>query len=167
MLDAIRIKKPAIVRTDLDRLTEDTVGLVGMAAVCQDRDVRIELQKSPLGFGHLDQDMVSRAMENLLLNAAKASREGGTVLLKVQRNSDSLVIAVEDEGPGIPDNIARLAMAQQPPALSGRPALGVGLRSVRNAVIECHRGTLRFQRREPRGTIATIVIPLVARENAQ
>src|SRR4051812_12656541 len=39
---------------------------------------------------------------NLLDNAVRYNREGGTVVVRVARDRDSARVEIEDEGPGIP-----------------------------------------------------------------
>jgi signal transduction histidine kinase len=51
-----------------------------------------------------DPDALSRVVENLLSNAAKFSPPGSRVTVRAQARSDEVVVAVEDEGIGIPDD---------------------------------------------------------------
>src|SRR5262249_1141354 len=51
-----------------------------------------------------DRDLLFDAVANLVDNAIKYGGEGGRVTVEVARNDDGAVIAVVDDGPGIPDD---------------------------------------------------------------
>lgn len=52
----------------------------------------------------LDRYRLQRAVLNLLSNAVDAIREGGEVRMMIRREGDTLVIAVSDNGPGVPES---------------------------------------------------------------
>jgi len=53
----------------------------------------------------VDPRMVERIVDNLLANAARHTPTGSLVSLSVRRNGDGVLIAVEDDGPGVPDDL--------------------------------------------------------------
>jgi two-component system OmpR family sensor kinase len=72
----------------------------------------------------VDAGPLRQILLNLLLNAASATPRGGTVSLAVHEEGDTLVIAVADDGPGIPDPV-RQRMEDGGPDDEGRGGLGV------------------------------------------
>lgn len=69
-----------------------------------DSQIRLELPASPLTLP-LDAALLRRSLVNLLKNAVEAASEnpqGLSVLVKVETRNESVEIAVEDNGPGIP-----------------------------------------------------------------
>jgi len=55
-----------------------------------------------------DRQMLGRVLINILRNAAQAIREkktSGRVDVTVQRQRDAFIIAVDDDGPGVPDEL--------------------------------------------------------------
>jgi signal transduction histidine kinase len=78
------------------------------------------------------------------------------------RTPDGIVIAVEDEGPGIPDP-AKAAMLQ--PFVRGEPSrhmdgnsgFGLGL-SIASAIITAHGGALTLHDRDPCGLVVRITL---------
>ena len=52
-----------------------------------------------------DRDLLHRAIFNLAENAVKYSPAGSTVKIRVQHNTQRLSILVEDQGPGIPEDL--------------------------------------------------------------
>ena len=101
-----------------------------------------------------------RAVTNLVENAV-CYGDGGLVRLAAAPNS--VVIAIEDEGPGIPDG--RKAAMMEPfvrgdaaRGMEGRSGFGLGL-SIARAVAAAHGGSLTLLDREPKGLIARIELP--------
>jgi signal transduction histidine kinase len=62
--------------------------------------IMVNLPDSPLLIEG-DQTFLTQALKNLIENAVKFSKMGGDVVLRVQRNADRVVFAVQDQGIGI------------------------------------------------------------------
>jgi signal transduction histidine kinase len=78
-----------------------------------------------------DQELLRSAVMNLVLNALDAAGPGGDVVVRSQREKDSLTIAVEDSGPGPTPELGEHLFD---PFVSSKPeGLGVGLTVVRSA----------------------------------
>jgi signal transduction histidine kinase len=114
-----------------------------------------------------DEDLLHRAMFNLLLNAVQASAEDGAVHVEVTPGSfdplpvgvvfsaGTVAVRICDEGPGIPVEI-RDRMFD--PFFTTKPGgSGLGLAVVQRA-IDAHRG-LVFVDSGSRGTRFTVVLP--------
>ena len=107
--------------------------------------------------GWFDPDRMSRALDNLVLNALQA--EGaGIVRLSAHRGGDSLVLAVADNGRGpaaaIEDHLFE-------PFVTGRAeGTGLGLSIVRE-IAEAHGGRARFER-VAGWTVFSIEVPWLA-----
>jgi signal transduction histidine kinase len=90
----------------------------------------------------VDPVVVVRAMSNLLLNAVKHTPSGGTIRVRVtQHPGPAVVFSVEDEGPGIPDEVKE-RIFEPYTALAGDhegESLGLGLALV-GALAELHGG---------------------------
>jgi two-component system NtrC family sensor kinase len=110
-------------------------------------DVRCE----PLLFKH--------ALVNLFLNACDASPPGSTVRVDVHADSAEVQFVVTDDGEGITAADAARAIE---PFFTTKPAgrgTGLGL-AIANEIASTHRGTLAISPRDPRGTRASITIPV-------
>ena len=114
-----------------------------------------------------DEDLLHRAIFNLLLNAIQASPEGGVVKIEatamspdqlplgVRYDAGSVSVRVSDEGPGIPLEIRDRLFD---PFFTTKPGgSGLGLAVVHRA-IEAHRGMV-FLDSGPRGTTFTVILP--------
>ncbi len=97
------------------------------------------------------------AVVNLMLNAIDAAGRGGAVRLVVDRAGEEIAFTVEDDGPGLP---AELAPTITEPFVTAKPeGIGLGL-AVAKAVAEEHGGHLSWSRENGR-TRFTIVVPAV------
>jgi hypothetical protein len=78
-----------------------------------------------------DPTLVRIVLVNLLGNAAKYGRPGGTVRVRVKRTPDAALVSVWNEGPGFPERerskLFRKFSRLDAPALRERPGTGVGL----------------------------------------
>jgi signal transduction histidine kinase len=107
-----------------------------------------------------DEPLLSRALRNLLLNAAEAERSAGNegpLEIEVEKTSeDFLTISIRDRGPGVPAEV-RERLYQ--PFVTGRPGgVGLGL-ALAYRIVSLHGGTLDLADREGGGTVATLVLP--------
>jgi len=88
----------------------------------------------------LDRSPMERVFQNLIGNAIEAMPEGGSVVVRANRDGQEVVVTVEDTGPGIPVAIA--AQLFQPFVTSGKMnGLGLGLALSRKTVLS-HGGDL-------------------------
>jgi two-component system sensor histidine kinase ChvG len=87
---------------------------------------------------------------NLIANALSFSPPGAAIHISARRDGDAVLVAIDDEGPGIPEN-KREAIFER--FYSERPAgekfgthSGLGL-SISKQIIEAHRGTIHAENR--------------------
>ena len=113
-----------------------------------------------------DLDRIVQVLSNLLTNAAKYTPSAGHVWMVAAAAADRVVIACEDDGPGIPtDLMPRLfdPFAQGPRALDRREGgLGLGLALARTFT-ELHGGTIHVENRHPPpGARFVVILPLAS-----
>lgn len=88
-------------------------------------------------------DALRAALVNLALNAIDAAGPDGRLRLGAATTAATLVLAVEDDGPGPPEAIRD---SLHEPFVTGKPeGIGLGL-AVAKAVAEAHGGTLSWSR---------------------
>ena len=98
---------------------------------------------------------------NLLNNAVDALKQakivGPRIRVSLLRESDTALLRVEDNGPGVPpERLAKLGK----PVLSDKPeGLGFGL-AIAASLAEAHGGRLRFEAGNPTGLAVTLSVPL-------
>jgi signal transduction histidine kinase len=97
-----------------------------------------------------------RALLNLVQNAAEAMSPGGTVTLAGRGTADQVQLEVRDTGSGIPaEHLARIF---EPLHTTKPGGTGLGLYIVQE-VLAAHRGQVRVQSVEGRGTTFTLILP--------
>jgi len=89
-----------------------------------------------------DDAEISRAVDNLLLNAIEASPPGGKIALSAWREEKSAIIRIQDEGPGVDPSLAPRLFE---PFVTGRAeGTGLGLAIVRE-IARAHDGEARYK----------------------
>ncbi len=106
-----------------------------------------------------DADLLARALGNLVRNAVRYAGEAGPCSLSAVRSGTLVVIAVEDDGPGVPPgDLDRLGEPFFRPELARTResgGVGLGLAIVRSSIAAC-QGEVRFANRPPHGLRAEI-----------
>jgi hypothetical protein len=150
-------RRSSFARLDLAPLLVEVVDLYG--AVAEERGIilRFEAPDTVPAFG--DKAMLQQAIANLVDNALKFSPDHGTVRLSASV-STTVLIAVEDQGPGIPLEEREKATDRFYRGESARstPGSGLGL-SLVLAVAQLHGGTFRLEDNRP-GLRAILSLPL-------
>jgi len=106
--------------------------------------------------------MMKRMVRNLLANA-RLHGQGTAVRAEVRREAGHLLIAVEDDGPGVPEAERERIFAPFYRAPGPRPAgdtgLGLGLALCRQ-IARYHGGDISYVARQPRGSRFEVRLPL-------
>lgn len=121
--------------------------------------MRNDLQ-SELPLIRIDFRLFEHALTNLLLNSAQYSEQGTEIVVHARVKKKHLLISVEDQGPGIPEEYIGKVFEKFfriPGTLPG--GTGLGLSIVQN-IVELHRGTIRYEKNEPQGSRFVIDLPL-------
>ena len=114
-----------------------------------------------------DRGKLKRVLDNLISNALKYGRAGGTVILAAEPYRQGVVLSVSDDGQGIPrealsrvfDSFFRADAARS----SSVPGSGLGL-AICKSIAESHHGKLWLTSREGEGTRAVLYLPLSQKE---
>ncbi|MDA8142032.1 MAG: ATP-binding protein [Desulfobacteraceae bacterium] len=104
-----------------------------------------------------DSDMLYQAFLNIFINAMQAMPDGGDIHIFAKTADDSLWIAVEDQGGGIPNE--SMEKIWDPFFTTKDKGTGLGLGIVKN-IIEAHGGIVRMENRPEGGARLSIKLPV-------
>ena len=139
LLDVERVRRGAV---QLSRSRTDLLALVQRAVAAAPLNGRRVDISGGLLVAEVDAPKVERLVENLILNAAKHTPSSGSIHVRLDAQGDDLLLAVEDEGPGVPDEYKQIVFEtfnRGPKMLSATPGLGIGLALV-SRFAEVHGG---------------------------
>jgi two-component system NtrC family sensor kinase len=164
LLDFARESKPQKRPCNINDLIRHTLSLVERQAVFQ--NIRIVKNLDPqVPIILLDANQIQQVFMNILLNAADAMLQEGTLTITSNYpGRDSFVqVKITDTGCGIPEeNLSRIF---DPffTTKADKKGTGLGL-AVSYGIIDRHRGRIEVQSELGRGTAITIHLPLEAAE---
>ncbi len=99
-----------------------------------------------------------QVFRNLIVNALSFSPPGAAIHISARRDGDAVMVAIEDAGPGIPENkleaIFERFYSERPAGEKFGTHSGLGL-SISKQIIEAHRGTIRAENR--RGADGSVI----------
>ncbi len=156
-----RQEKAELRSIGVNAVVEETVALVAHQAGIHQVDVVSVLDESaPTIEGNANQ--LKQVLMNLVLNAQQAmSGNPGRIEIETRRDGDRIVIAVRDDGPGIPDHVQAKLFE---PFFTTKPAgegTGLGL-SVSYGIIKDHMGEITVESEVGEGATFLISLPEAA-----
>ena len=133
---------------DLEALGHDLADLYRPAA--EDKHLSLEYRCAPGLQMRANRHLLAQALANLLDNAIKYTPPGGQVRLEIERAASGPIIAVADNGPGIParDRARVLQRFVRLDATRSTPGNGLGL-SLVEAVAKLHGAELSLSDSRP------------------
>jgi two-component system sensor kinase FixL len=137
-----------------------------LAAAAEAQGVTVALSIPPEIELPLERSRMERAFMNLVGNALEAMPEGGEVRISAALEEGSVVVQVEDNGPGIAPEI-RSQLFQPFVSAGKRNGLGLGLALTRQTVLE-HGGDMWVESEPGHGARFSFRLPgaQAAREGA-
>lgn len=73
--------------------------------VAESEGIQLTLEATPEGAAHGDQSRILQVVVNLGANAIKHTPQGGAVSVRLRADDCGLGVEVEDDGPGIPEEL--------------------------------------------------------------
>jgi CheY-like chemotaxis protein/two-component sensor histidine kinase len=148
LLDVSRITRGSLtVRrepAELGEIVRWAVSGIQPMLAAADLRLRVELPPGPV-HAHVDVVRFSQIVHNLLDNACKFSRHGGTIRVALEREAEGIAIRVRDDGDGLEPHdlphVFDMFYRSSRGASSARGGLGIGLALVRR-LVELHGGTI-------------------------
>ena len=109
-----------------------------------------------------DEAHVRHALLNLILNAREAleDRKGGSVKIGAKTLDQYVELSVEDDGPGVPDELANQIFEPFFTTKAANRHLGLGL-PVASQLVARHGGALTLASRSGAGALLTLRLPML------
>ncbi len=146
-------------KINLDLLVNETLAFLRHQPLL--RGVQLENQvPSDLPSLRADTNQLSQILMNLMLNAAEATRAGGTITISAKKVKfeESIEITVADTGCGIPADVLPHVFE---PFFTTKRGKGTGLGlSICQAYVRSHEGEIRIESLPSRGTKVFITLPI-------
>ncbi len=164
VLSMARNRSDGFEPTALDRIIEDALVLLEREM----RKYRISIEQvfEPTPPVLANGNQIQQVLLNLLINARQAMPDGGRIIigLKHDRKNGAVDLVVRDTGKGMPpEKLKRIFepffSTKQGPDETGKGGTGLGLSACRD-IIENHRGRIRVDSSQGKGTAFTIKLPL-------
>jgi PAS domain S-box-containing protein len=110
-----------------------------------------------------DSDRILQVFSNLVGNAIKFTREGGTITISGRRFAQEVVFSVIDTGEGIPEDQLPNIFDPYWQAKADRKGIGLGL-SVAKIIVEAHGGRIWASSRVGQGSTFSFALPALEGE---
>jgi signal transduction histidine kinase len=155
--ELVDVSRGRIQAPELCRLVE----LIGAAVETQapaadERNVRIDVKVDPAIELPAEPGRIERVFLNLIGNAIEAMPNGGEIEIAAERNGHSVLVRVDDTGPGVPADVRQRLF--QPFVTSGKGGLGLGLALSRQTVLD-HGGDLWIEDGKTAGAHFRLKLP--------
>ena len=160
------------------RLAPETVELYPLLADCLrvvstragEKNLSLSADVDPAIHLYADRRAIKQITLNLLSNAVKFTPDGGAVTVRGRLRAGAVVIAIEDNGIGIPREALRTLgrpFEQVESQLTKRhQGSGLGL-AIAKSLVELHGGAMRIRSKLGRGTMVVVRLPAQPRPLAR
>lgn len=111
-----------------------------MKKVYQDKNLTIEINSDKALTCNFDSQDLFELLGNLIENACKYGRNH--VRITTEKNEQSLIISIEDNGDGVPEEFQQDILKRGARADTARPGQGIGL-SVATDIVSAYNGSIR------------------------
>lgn len=156
-------------RCDVREVVCETLKTFGVRLRQSGFNIHLEGADIPLPPARIDAGAVAQSLSNLLDNAVKYSNGRTDVTVTLRRDGDWIVVAVTDQGIGIPRDEQRKIFDRFHRVSTGLvhdvKGSGLGLSIVRH-IVDAHRGRVTVESRPGEGSTFSILLPVEMPEPA-
>ena len=114
---------------------------------------------------YVDIDRIKQVLINLLDNAFKFTEAEGTISISFSSVEGSLKIIVQDDGCGISEEDLPRVKEKFYKGKNAKSKNGIGL-SICDEIVKLHDGEIFIESEEGKGTLVTVILPVIKEEEA-
>ncbi len=144
--------------TDVNGVIDRCVRLVQHQLELNNVELTTELE-SDLPNAYCDPAQIEQLLLALVMNAIEAMPRGGNLRLRSRWMGGEVELQVEDDGPGIPQDLLPHVFEPFFTTKEGGHGVGLGL-AISKGVVERHHGTIEVKSAPGKGTRFTIRLPI-------
>jgi signal transduction histidine kinase len=130
------------------QVVQGAIAIARMDLNFRARKVDVQVQED-LPFVQGDRQKLIQVLVNLVRNALQATERSRRISIQASRDADDVVLAVEDEGPGVPRELQE-KIFEPFVSTKGDRGMGMGLYMAK-LIVESHRGRIRVSNRPSGG----------------
>lgn len=160
---------------DLDRVECQLGAVIGErlrilrpSAARKNMVIKTQFEETPPLF--LDQSRIVQVFDNLFSNAVKFSPNGSEIMVAVYRDEKTVVMEVEDEGPGISAEDRKQLFGEfhklGTKTTGGESSTGLGL-SIVKRIVQAHGGEVLVESEVGKGTSMKVLFPIGEKSGIQ
>ncbi|KZE64229.1 hypothetical protein AWM68_14110 [Fictibacillus phosphorivorans] len=118
--------------------------------------LELNLPDHPILF-KCEENLMTQLFLNILKNSIEATPSWGNISVQLEKIEETIHVAIQDDGPGIPDHL--LSKLGQPfyTTKEGNPGLGL---LICYQIVENHGGKMQIQSKEGSGTSVSLQFPI-------
>ncbi len=159
LLDFARQDTPSKEAVDLNQMLVEMLSLIEGHVILQGIEVVKKLQTPlPSFYGH--RSKLEQVFLNMVVNAAEAMEGRGRLELYTRHDprAGEILVAFKDNGPGIPEEVARRVFEPFFTTKARGRGTGLGL-AISHGIIKQHNGRIELETAPGQGATFTVVLP--------
>ncbi|MES2688859.1 MAG: tetratricopeptide repeat-containing sensor histidine kinase [Bacteroidota bacterium] len=145
---------------NIEKLIESCVSILQPQANIKKQQIHFSVQ--PV-FIKVNEEKIWRLINNIVSNAIKFSPPSTQVTISTRVENDALVIAIKDEGTGIPDSVKDKMFTMFSMSgfsgTNGEQSYGLGM-AISKQIVDAHNGRIWFETAIGKGTTFYVELPM-------
>ena len=139
----------------LDEVVEESAR--ALRVIARDRGIEIRVGGDTEVMCVGDHQLLRRMMTNLLDNAVRHARPGGSVSTTIRQQGTQVAVRVADDGPGVPEHERSRIFERFVRLRADYPGAGLGL-PIARWIAEAHGGELVLESSGPGGSVFAVIL---------
>jgi len=131
--------------------------------VANEKKITLTERSSDIGRQKFDASKIAQVVDNLLGNAIKFSPLGSKIHIMLERENNTAVVTVRDQGPGIPAEGQKSIFGEfnklGTKTTGGEKSTGLGL-AIAKRIVEAHGGSLYVESHQSAGASFSFTLPI-------